>query len=111
VLVWSFCQEGEMMTEEGKRLIWFYGRECPHCRALHPVVDKFMADAKVKIELLEVWHDEQNAQLMRKFGDAISEACGGSLGVPAFYNEKTGKAICGARINTEKLAKWAGLQA
>jgi thiol-disulfide isomerase/thioredoxin len=92
---------------EDKRLIWFYGKECPHCKQLHPVVEKFVADTGIKITELEVWHSEENANLMRKYGDVISEACGGDLGVPAFYNEKTGKAICGARINAEKLAKWA----
>ncbi len=95
------------MAQEGERLIWFYGRECPHCKALHPVVDKFSQDTGIEITQLEVWHDDKNAQLMRKYGKALTEACGGSLGVPAFYNEKTGKAICGARIDASKLQKWA----
>jgi hypothetical protein len=47
---------------------------------------------------------------MRKHATVITEACGGGLGVPAFYNEKSGKAICGARINAERLAKWASGQ-
>jgi hypothetical protein len=55
---------------------------------------------------LEVWHDEGNAKLMRSMEAAIAPACGGDLGVPAFYNEKTGKAICG-RIDLEKLMAWA----
>lgn len=95
------------MTKESKRLIWFFGRECPHCKQLHPVVDKFMEDTGQEIVKLEVWHDEKNAQLMRSHADVISDACGGSLGVPAFLNEKSGKAICGARINSDKLQKWA----
>jgi thiol-disulfide isomerase/thioredoxin len=92
---------------EDKRLIWFYGKECPHCKQLHPVVEQWMADTGIQITMLEVWHNEENAQLMRKYGKPIAEACGGDLGVPAFYNEQTGKAICGARVNVEKLNKWA----
>ena len=98
------------MADDNKRLIWFFGRECPHCRQLHPVVDKFIEETGIEIVKLEVWHDDKNAQLMRSHADAISDACGGSLGVPAFYNEKTGKAICGARINAERLQKWANGQ-
>jgi thiol-disulfide isomerase/thioredoxin len=95
------------MADDNKRLIWFFGRECPHCKQLHPVVDKFIEDSGIKIEKLEVWHDDKNAQLMRSHGDVIAEACGGSLGVPSFYNEKTGKALCGMRVDAAKLQKWA----
>jgi thiol-disulfide isomerase/thioredoxin len=95
------------MAEEGQRLIWFYGRECPHCKALHPLVEKFCEETGTDIVKLEVWHDDKNAQLMRKYGDIIREACGGELGVPAFYNEKTSKAICGARLTIDKIKNWA----
>lgn len=95
------------LAEEGKRLIWFYGRECPHCKKLHPVVDQWEAQTGISLDKLEVWHDDKNAQLMRKYGDVISAACGGDLGVPAFYNEVTKKAICGARVDGEKLTNWA----
>jgi thiol-disulfide isomerase/thioredoxin len=95
------------MASDVKRLIWFYGKECPHCRQLHPMVDQYCKENGVEIVQLEVWHNEQNAQLMRKYGDKITAACGGELGVPAFYNEKTSKAICGSRITLEKLDKWA----
>jgi thiol-disulfide isomerase/thioredoxin len=95
------------MSDEGKRLIWFYGRECPHCKKLHPVVDQWEAQSGQTITRLEVWHDDKNAQLMRKYSEVISAACGGDLGVPAFYNEGTGKAICGSRVDGEKLTSWA----
>ena len=89
-----------------ERLIWFHGRECPHCRRLAPTVDRFEAETGISIERLEVWHDEANAELMRSLSSAIAPACGGDLGVPAFYNERTGKAICG-RIDMDKLVAWA----
>jgi hypothetical protein len=71
------------------------------------VVDQYCKEKSVEIVQLEVWHDDHNADLMRKYGNKITEACGGELGVPAFYNEKTGKAICGSRITVDKLDKWA----
>lgn len=90
----------------GGRLIWFWGRECPHCARMRPTVEAFIESEGVEIVELEVWHNEANASLMREYGEAIVEACGGDLGVPAFYNEKTGKAICG-KVTPESLQKWA----
>ena len=52
------------------------------------------------------WIVEENAKLMRSLADTIAPACGGDLGVPAFYNEVTKKAICG-RIDLAKLVAWA----
>ncbi|MEM2943729.1 MAG: hypothetical protein QW087_03200 [Methanomassiliicoccales archaeon] len=95
-----------MGEQVGNRLIWFYGRECPHCRAVRPLVKLLKDELGIEIEELEVWHDEDNARLMRKYAEVISKACGGDLGVPAFYNERTGKALCG-KVTIEKLRQWA----
>lgn len=93
------------MSEE-KRLIWFSGRECVHCKRLRPMVESFQEETGTEISELEVWHNEANARLMRQYGDTIRESCGGELGVPAFYNERTGKAICGM-VSRESLEEWA----
>lgn len=94
------------MSEKGERLIWFSGRECVHCKRIRPTVERFQEETGKKITELEVWHSEENANLMRSYGDVIMKACGGNLGVPAFYNEKTDKAVCGM-VDMEKLKKWA----
>lgn len=91
---------------EGNRLIWFSGRECVHCKRLRPTVEKFEAENDLEITELEVWHNSDNAQLMREYGETIKEACGGELGVPSFYNENNGKAICGM-VSIESLEQWA----
>ena len=95
------------MAEIGNRLIFFHGRECPHCRKFRPVVEETEKELGKEITSLEVWHNEENANLMRKYGDALTKACGGSLGVPALYNEKTGKALCGMRTTKEQIIEWA----
>jgi thiol-disulfide isomerase/thioredoxin len=95
-----------LANEVGKRLIWFMGRECPHCKQTRPLVDRLVSETKIEITEMEVWHNEENARLMRKYGEAISKACGGDLGVPSFYNERNGKAICG-RVTVDTLKKWA----
>ena len=95
------------MAEKGERLIWFWGRECPHCKQIRPTVERLEAEMNIKLDHLEVWHDMNNQKLMQEYGAKISDACGGELGVPAFYNEKTGKALCGYRIPLEKFKEWA----
>ncbi len=76
-------------------VIEFYGQECPHCALMKPVVEQVEEELKVKFSKLEVWHSEKNHNVMLKYSEAIEDACGGSLGVPCFYNEKTKKALCG----------------
>jgi thiol-disulfide isomerase/thioredoxin len=99
------------MAEPGNRLIFFWGRECPHCAKLHPIVNEVNAEL-IKgdgqgITELEVWHSEENAKLMRTYGDVLKKACGGSLGVPALYNERTKKALCGMSTTKEQILKLA----
>ena len=63
-------------------------------------VAEISEENKVKITKLEVWHNAKNAEFLTKV-DKIG--CGG---VPFFFNQKTGKAICGAS-SYEDLRKWA----
>lgn len=99
------------MSEAGDRLIFFWGRECPHCAKLHPIVTEVSEELAREngkgIEEKEVWHSEENAKLMRSYGQALKKACGGSLGVPALYNERTKKALCGMRTTKEQILEWA----
>jgi thiol-disulfide isomerase/thioredoxin len=92
---------------ELNRLLFFAGRECPHCRKLRPLVEETAKELGVSIEEKEVWHSEENVKLMRSYSDALLKACGGSLGVPALYNEKTKKALCGMQTTKEQIKQWA----
>jgi thiol-disulfide isomerase/thioredoxin len=87
------------------RLIEFSGAECVHCKEMVPIVEKVEKELGVKVAKLEVWHSNENAKLMQKYDkdDKGNEFCGG---VPFFYNEKTGKKICG-NTSFEKLKAWA----
>jgi len=92
---------------ENERVIFFWGRECPHCAKLHPVITEASQELDAPIVELEVWHSEENAKLMRSYGEALKKACGGSLGVPALYNERTQKALCGFRTTKEQILQLA----
>lgn len=101
MLVRPFCQE-----EKLSKLIMFYARECPHCRAMMPLVEKLEKEEKISFEKLEVWHDEKNADLMRSYRSVIAPKCGGQLRTPTFFNPETNDVLCG-EVPYEKLKDWA----
>ena len=79
----------------------FYGTECTHCHEMMPLVKKLEKDLGVKVVQIETWH---NAVNKKKLESTLGyDKCGG---VPFFYNEETGKTICGA-VSYEELKKWA----
>ena len=88
------------------KLIMFWGRECPHCRNMMPYVDKLENETGIKLEKLEIWHEEKNADLMRSFRDIIEPACGGQLKTPTFLNTETKDVLCG-EVEYKKLKEWA----
>ncbi|OGD22018.1 MAG: hypothetical protein A2W03_15640 [Candidatus Aminicenantes bacterium RBG_16_63_16] len=88
------------------RLIMFYARECPHCKAMMPYVERLENEEKVVLEKLEVWHSDKNADLMRSFRPVIAPKCGGQLRTPTFFNEATNDVLCG-EVTYEKLKEWA----
>ncbi len=89
----------------GDRLIDFYGTECVHCKEMDPLIEKLENEEGVKVTKLEVWHNSQNAALMKELD---KDENGGTFcgGVPFFYNEKTGKKVCGT-TTYEKFKEWA----
>lgn len=82
----------------------FYGAECPHCRVMHPIVDKLIAEG-IDIEKLEVWHNDSNANKMRESSEVIMAAGGGDLAVPTFFDFAGNRAICG-EMSYEDLKQW-----
>lgn len=80
-------------------LLEFYGKECPHCIRMAPIVEKLKKDG-IKIEQHEVWHDAKNAELMKEYDTGL---CGG---VPFFYNTDSKKFICGSADEAD-LRTWA----
>ena len=94
------------MSESKNRLIEFYGEECHWCVHMAPVIERLEKDEGVEVTRLEVWHDRENKRELGQHAYEISSACGGGIGVPAFYNEKTGEALCGAQ-SYDELKRWA----
>lgn len=81
-------------------LLEFYGKECPHCIKMMPLVEKLEKEIGLKVEKYEVWHNEENAKKMEEYDKGL---CGG---VPFFFNTDTNKYICG-EASYEELKHWA----
>jgi thiol-disulfide isomerase/thioredoxin len=88
------------------KIIMFYGAECPHCHVMMPLVERLVKEEKIKVEKREVWHNEKNADEMRKYQKLIMESSDGVFGTPAFIDEKGTKALCG-EVPYAELKKWA----
>ena len=81
-------------------LFEFYGEECPHCVDMRKLVVKLEKEEGIKVESLEVWHNEENE---KKLLELDKDLCGG---VPFFFNTKSKKFICG-EATYEELKEWA----
>jgi len=86
-------------------LIMFHGRECPHCRKMMPIVEELEKATGIVFDKKEVWHNEENANLMRSLRETIAAKCGGQLKVPTFFNVDNHDVMCG-EVEYEKLKAW-----
>ncbi len=87
-------------AENKKRLLEFFGTECPHCRTMKPSVERLEKELGVELEKYEVWHNDENQKLMDQYDRGY---CGG---VPFYFNTASNKFICGA-VPYEELKAWA----
>jgi glutaredoxin len=75
-------------------IMFFYGRECPHCQE----VEKFLTDNriadKLKYDSGEVWHNQDNADLMLQKAQACGIAAD-QAGVPLVYDQSQNKCYMG----------------
>ena len=81
-------------------LLEFYGKECPHCERMNPLIEKLEKEERVSVKKYETWHDEENAKL---FNDTVEDRC---PGVPFFLNTDSDQFICG-EADYETVKKWA----
>lgn len=84
-----------------KNLLFFYGRECPHCLLPKKYVEELNA-LGFDIEKREVWHSEENLKILEEL-DIGDDMCGG---LPFFINQKNAKTLCG-EVTYEDIKNWA----
>ncbi|OFV67976.1 MAG: cytochrome c biogenesis protein, transmembrane region [Candidatus Syntrophoarchaeum caldarius] len=65
---------------------YFYGKDCPHCQALNPIIDEIEADhPNLVIHRYEVYYNDTNYEIFDEFRDRYGIKVGG---VPViFFND------------------------
>ena len=81
------------------KLIKFYGEGCHFCEMMQPLDERLEKDLGVKLERLEVWDNQDNAEKLSK----VDTSCGG---VPFYLNSETSQSLCGA-VDYATLTAWA----
>ena len=79
-------------------LLYFYGKECPHCEKMEKILDKIEENDGALFERLEVWHHKENMALLEELDS--DEGCGG---LPYYINTDTKKWLCGEVTEDEIL--------
>ncbi len=85
---------------ETENLLFFYGKDCTHCKEIEEHLERLEKDEKIKVTALEVWTNEGNEKKMESLDKM---GCGG---VPFLINTKSKKAICGEATYSE-IKLWA----
>ena len=62
-------------------IVYYYGRECPHCKDLEKFLEENKIAEKVSFAKKEVWHNAKNSAEMQKRADACGVKKEG-MGVP-----------------------------
>ena len=95
-----------------KRIVMFYGRECPYSQAVMPMIDKLKEEGIAIIDKREVWHDEQNEALREDYADILERDCERKTIVPSFVDPMEKRALCNPKdyveLNTWILKKEKG---
>ncbi len=88
-------------------IVYYYGRECPHCADLEKFLEENHIAEKVSFAKKEVWHNQRNSSEMR----ARAEVCKlnpSDLGVPFVWAE--GKCFVGGPDAEKFFKEKAGIQ-
>jgi glutaredoxin len=85
LFVYSIIKQSPSVVQT-KNIIFFYGRECPHCKEAEKFIQDNKIDQKIEFDSVEVWHNEDNAKLML----GKTKECGldeSKVGVPLVYSQ------------------------
>ncbi len=86
----------------------FYGATCQHCKSMEPIVKQVEEETGIQFEKVEVWENNQNAQLMLLYKNEILNDCkldAEKRQVPVFLSVKHRKAVCG-KMTKEQLKQF-----
>jgi len=86
-------------------IIFYYGQECPHCHNVLKYIADNKIDEKIKINSLEVYHNETNKNELSNLSRICPEIkdSSGGIGVPIAFFVKENKCLIGDTPIIDKL--------
>lgn len=81
-------------------LLYFYGKECPHCRIVEKHLSKLLFEEGIQAEWLEVWHNDENLKRAE-----VYDAKFHCDGVPFLVNTENDTVLCG-EVTYKELLEW-----
>ena len=88
-----------------KKIIEFYGGECPDCTLIAPSVDKLEKEDGIDVEKVEVWNNKENKKRMESLQELYNKECKGNFSLPSFYDPESHRLIC-EPLSYEVLRAW-----
>jgi len=78
-------------------VVFYYGEECPHCHNVLKYIADNKIDQKIKINSLEVYHNNVNKNELTNLARICPEIqdSTGAIGVPVAYFVKENKCLVG----------------
>ena len=84
IFVLSGCGQDSGDVDKNAEIIFFYGRECPHCKIVEKYIEENKITEKIDFAEGEVYHNKNNAAFLA----GKAENCGiskDSIGVPLLW--------------------------
>ncbi|KKP79799.1 MAG: hypothetical protein A2271_02355 [Candidatus Moranbacteria bacterium RIFOXYA12_FULL_35_19] len=89
-LVFAGCGEKneqvDLPIDSNAEIMFFYGRECPHCKVVEKYIEENKVAEKIKFSQAEVYHNKDNSAVLKQ----KATECGiaqDSIGVPFLWTE------------------------
>lgn len=68
-------------------LVFFYGRECPHCKVVESFISQNKIDDKLKFSWGEVYHNKKNVEIFKEKYKECGVKDENKMGVPMLFDK------------------------
>ena len=84
ILIWG--QVAAKINASKPNMIFFYGDTCPHCKKVEDYMAQNNIRARLKFQELEVYHNQDNVQLLSDKAQQCGLDTSQGIGVPFFWD-------------------------
>ena len=105
ILFINMTKAPKINNSTNAEVIFYYGQECQFCHNVLKYISDNKVDQKIKINSLEVYHNEQNKKELKEISRICPEIISksGSIGVPVAFVVNENKCYTGEPDIIDKL--------